>query len=71
MLINVQESVGVRLEPIVLLGDECDRCRAQAYVKVAMLKGNLLFCNHHYHEHELALISVSIGILDSRDLINS
>ena len=29
--------------------DRCDRCSAQAYVKVIGKVGELLFCAHHYN----------------------
>ncbi len=36
--------------------DRCDRCGAQAYVRVVlMVGGELLFCAHHYGEHAAAL----------------
>jgi hypothetical protein len=30
--------------------DRCDRCAAQAYVKVIGKAGELLFCAHHYNK---------------------
>ena len=30
--------------------DRCDRCSAQAYVKVVGRSGDLLFCGHHYNK---------------------
>lgn len=30
--------------------DRCDRCQAQAYVKVIGEVGDLLFCAHHYNK---------------------
>jgi len=30
--------------------DRCDRCAAQAYVKVIGQSGELLFCSHHYNK---------------------
>ena len=30
--------------------DRCDRCQAQAYVKVIGEVGELLFCGHHYNK---------------------
>jgi hypothetical protein len=30
--------------------DRCDRCQAQAYVKVIGQAGDLLFCAHHYNK---------------------
>lgn len=29
--------------------DRCDKCSAQAYVKVIGKVGELLFCSHHYN----------------------
>jgi hypothetical protein len=45
--------------------DRCDRCGAQAYVRVE-LAGNaeLLFCAHHAREHEDKLREVAITIHD-------
>lgn len=30
--------------------DRCDKCGAQAYVKVIGMSGDLLFCAHHYNK---------------------
>ena len=30
--------------------DRCDKCQAQAYVKIIGNVGELLFCNHHYNK---------------------
>jgi hypothetical protein len=30
--------------------DRCDRCQAQAYIKVIGSAGELLFCSHHYNK---------------------
>ena len=39
------------LEPLTAL-DRCDRCGAQAYVRVTLMSGlELLFCGHHMREH--------------------
>jgi hypothetical protein len=32
------------------LSDRCDRCAAQAFVKVVGVTGDLLFCAHHYNK---------------------
>ena len=38
--------------------DRCDRCGAQAYVRAQTATGlELLFCAHHFHASELALIN--------------
>lgn len=35
--------------------DRCDRCGAQAYLRVWLEKSELLFCAHHAREHHAAL----------------
>ncbi|MGO1392876.1 DUF7455 domain-containing protein [Agrococcus casei] len=35
--------------------DRCDSCGAQAYVRVTMASGPLLFCAHHASKHKSKL----------------
>ncbi len=45
--------------------DRCDRCGAQAYLKVELLSGGeLLFCAHHAREHGEALKAVAANVVD-------
>ena len=45
--------------------DRCDRCGAQAYVRVLLASGlELLFCAHHGREHAPALAQVATEIHD-------
>lgn len=45
--------------------DRCDRCGAQAYVRVVLATGGeLLFCAHHGREHAAALNDASAKIQD-------
>lgn len=45
--------------------DRCDRCGAQAYVRVTMASGyDLLFCAHHGKEHADKLKQVALTIHD-------
>ena len=45
--------------------DRCDRCGAQAYVRVELAgDAELLFCAHHAREHEHKLREVAINIHD-------
>jgi hypothetical protein len=37
--------------PTLTALDRCDRCGAQAFVRVEMRSGELLFCGHHSREH--------------------
>jgi hypothetical protein len=45
--------------------DRCDRCSAQAYVRVVLPGGtDLLFCAHHWNRHEEALRPQAVEIVD-------
>lgn len=51
--------------------DRCDRCGAQAFVRAVLPGvGDLLFCGHHYRDHELGLISAGAVVLDQRHRID-
>jgi hypothetical protein len=48
--------------------DRCDRCGAQAYIRVLLPSGlELLFCAHHNREHSSALTKIAVGIYDETD----
>ncbi len=48
--------------------DRCDRCGAQAYVRVVLTSGGeLLFCAHHGREHADALTAAAAAIQDETD----
>ena len=50
--------------------DRCDRCGAQAYVRVTMASGfDLLFCSHHSKEHADKLKQVALTIHDETQQI--
>jgi hypothetical protein len=45
--------------------DRCDRCGAQAYVRVSLASGGeLLFCAHHGRAHSEKLREVATDIQD-------
>ena len=46
--ISADETIDTVDEPFTLTAfDRCDSCGAQAYIKVTMSSGELLFCAHH------------------------
>jgi len=53
--------------------DRCDRCNAEALVKVTGLDGELIFCGHHYNkimdnpEGYTKMMSFMISVIDERD----
>jgi hypothetical protein len=45
--------------------DLCDRCGAQAYVRVVLAgSAELLFCAHHNRQHAEALAKIAVEIQD-------
>lgn len=51
MSIQIKEkSSEEKKEWTLTANDRCDRCGAQAYVKIAGSTGELLFCSHHYNK---------------------
>ena len=51
--------------PPMTAAERCDRCGAQAYVRVLLASGGeLLFCAHHGREHSAKLRAVAAEIHD-------
>lgn len=45
--------------------DRCDRCGAQAYLRVHLASGSeLLFCAHHGREHADKLRTIAVNVHD-------
>ncbi len=55
------------VEPLTAV-DRCDRCGAQAYVRVTLQAGSeLLFCAHHGREYAPKLRELDAEILDESE----
>ena len=51
-------------QPLTTL-DRCDRCGAQAYLRIELAGGSeLLFCAHHSRKHEQQLRSIAVSVHD-------
>ena len=51
--------------------DRCDRCNAQAYVRVVLNSGSeLFFCAHHYTKHAASLSERALEIQDETHRLN-
>jgi len=56
--------------------DRCDRCQAQAYIKVIGNPGELLFCSHHYNKvmdnatGYKKMMKFMVEIIDEREKLN-
>ena len=44
--------------------DRCDKCGAQAYVRVRLITGELHFCAHHAKQFEPSLKKLAVEIQD-------
>lgn len=54
--------------PALTASDRCDRCGAQAYVRVLLpTGGELLFCAHHARKYEPRLRELAAEIHDESD----
>lgn len=51
--------------------DRCDSCGAQAYVRVELASGELLFCAHHAAQHREKLEPVALLWYDETDRLAS
>ena len=52
-------------QAVLTAGDRCDRCGAQAYLRVELQSGGeLLFCAHHAREHGDKLREVAAAVHD-------
>ncbi|MCW2599729.1 MAG: hypothetical protein JWM02_1558 [Frankiales bacterium] len=49
--------------------DRCDRCGAQARVRVVLTTGDLLFCAHHAKAYEDKLRDTAVEWVDETDLV--
>ena len=50
--------------------DRCDRCGAQARVRVVLTTGDLLFCAHHAKAYEDKLRASALEYVDETATIN-
>ncbi len=51
--------------------DRCDRCGAQAFVRVVLASGDLLFCGHHARNYEEGLRAQALEWVDETATLNS
>jgi hypothetical protein len=69
---NTDQEMTSRIRVPLVLSDRCDGpgCNAQAFVRVYLSSGELLFCGHHYSGYELIFVSSGYAVDDQRDQIN-
>jgi len=60
------------IENELTAADRCDRCGAQAYMRVELSTGGeLLFCAHHGRQHADRLKQVALNIHDESERLNA
>ena len=58
--------------PPLTAADRCDRCGAQAYIRVTLATGGeLLFCAHHGRAHEDKLREVALSYQDETETLTT
>lgn len=59
-----------KVKKVLKIADRCDRCGAQAFILATGVSGELMFCGHHYHEHEYQITQWAYKIVNELDTIN-
>ena len=57
--------------PTLNAADRCDRCGAQAFVRVVLTSGDLLFCAHHAKAFEDKLRLTAVDWVDETSALQS
>lgn len=57
-------ATGSRVERELTTADRCDACGAQAFVRVVLTSGELLFCAHHGRANREALERQALFVQD-------
>ena len=53
--------------PALNISDRCDACGAQAYVRVTLATGELLFCAHHANSNKEKLQPIALSWQDETE----
>jgi hypothetical protein len=62
---KVRKTMSSTVAESLTTADRCDRCGAQAYLRVTLTSGGeLLFCGHHAKAHSAKLSQVALSIQD-------
>jgi hypothetical protein len=65
MRIEADVTTAVATSAPLTAADRCDRCGAQAYLRVELQSGGeLLFCAHHAREHGDKLKEIAVNVVD-------
>jgi hypothetical protein len=62
-----ETAVAVEVAKSLTAEDRCDVCNAQAYIRVGLATGDLLFCGHHGKENKPKLEAIAFSWHDETD----
>ncbi|MEY3908337.1 MAG: hypothetical protein RLZZ90_244 [Actinomycetota bacterium] len=69
---TVQDSVNESsAESTLNANDRCDICGAQAYIRVTLSTGELIFCSHHGNEQRAKLEPIALSWHDETEKLLS
>jgi len=69
---ETQETTEAAVElPALTAADRCDVCGAQAFIRVVLATGDLVFCGHHGTANKEKLKPIAITWQDETDKLNS
>jgi len=69
---ETQETTETAVElPALTAADRCDVCGAQAFIRVVLATGDLVFCGHHGTANKEKLKPIAITWQDETDKLNS
>jgi len=69
---QIQEHSEATVElPALTAADRCDICGAQAFIRVVLASGDLVFCGHHGTANKEKLKPIAITWQDETDKLSS
>lgn len=63
----VEQDAELNEAPELKASDRCDVCGAQAYIRVVLASGELMFCSHHGNEKKAQLEPIAISWQDETE----
>ena len=63
----VEQDVEITQTPELNASERCDVCGAQAYIRVALSTGELMFCSHHGNEKKAKLEPIAVSWHDETE----
>ena len=63
----VEQDAEITENPELNAADRCDVCGAQAYIRVLLASGELMFCSHHGNEKKAQLEPIAISWQDETE----